>query len=70
MCRSSRRSSFDLAAGRCSGRIPAKRFFSGLQEFHQPVIGKALGNALLPTEFGDAALAPQSLQHYTDRLLG
>ena len=46
----------------------ANRFFAGLQELLGPAVIETLGDTLVAAQLGDAVLAAQALQDYTDLL--
>jgi hypothetical protein len=60
----------DLAAGRRARGVARKAPLPASRNSFDQVLIKALGNAFAPTEFGNAVLAAQAVQHDADFLLG
>src|SRR5690606_29238111 len=57
---------FVTGGGTCC--VAGKPLLAGFQEFLRPVVIKALGNPLAPTQRGDRFLSTQSLQNDADLL--
>jgi hypothetical protein len=59
----------DLAAGRRTRGISGQTPLAGLQELLRPVVIKALGDALTPTQLCNTVFATKPVQHNADLLL-
>src|SRR3984957_4238550 len=59
-----------LVGGRGARRVAGESPLAGLQELVRPAIVHRRGDALAPTEFGDALLAADPFQDDADLLLG
>jgi hypothetical protein len=59
-----------LVRGRLAGGVAGQPPLAGVEEVLRPAIADRGGDALAPTQLGDAVLAAQALQHDADLLLG
>ena len=60
----------DLVGGRGTGRVAGQPLLAGLQELLGPAVVHRAGDALAPTQLGDAVLTAQAFQDDADLLLG
>src|SRR5271169_1223673 len=66
----SRRRSFTSSEVAARARVAGKPSFTGLKELFRPAIVHRRGDALAATQFGNALLAAEPLQHDANLLLG